>query len=124
MSFSRDKFKLSIIVPCYNEEAVIGMTYDRLLAVLEGNNYAYEVLFIDDGSKDKTFSILTEKSNTHENVKILSFSRNFGHQPAVSAGLNECEGDLAIIIDADLQDPPELFPDIINTYFASNFNVV
>lgn len=124
MSFSRENFKLSIIVPCYNEEAVIGLTYDRLLAVLDGNQYDYEVLFIDDGSRDKTVSILSEKSGENERVKILSFSRNFGHQPAVSAGLNECSGDLAIIIDADLQDPPELFPDIIKTYFDSNCNVV
>lgn len=124
MSFNRDTFKLSVIVPCYNEEAVIGITYDRLLAVLETNRYDYEVLFIDDGSRDNTVTILEAKSEKNPNVLILSFSRNFGHQPAVSAGLSECTGDLAIIIDADLQDPPELFPEIIQTYFDSNSNVV
>ncbi|HCS19483.1 MAG TPA: glycosyltransferase [Bacteroidetes bacterium] len=124
MSFSREKFKLSVIVPCYNEQDVIGITYDRLLAVLENNRYDYEVLFIDDGSRDNTVSILEAKSEKNKDVLILSFSRNFGHQPAVSAGLSECTGDLAIIIDADLQDPPELFPEIIQTYFDSNCNVV
>lgn len=124
MSILRENFKLSIIVPCYNEQDVIGMTYDRLIKVLQDNAYDYEVLFIDDGSRDNTVNILSEKSGDNERVHILSFSRNFGHQPAVSAGIAECSGDLAIIIDADLQDPPELFPDIIKTYFESNCNVV
>lgn len=124
MKISPDNFKLSVIVPCFNEQAVIALTYDRLIAVLEGNQYQYEVIFIDDGSRDKTVAILEEKSKLNDNVQILSFSRNFGHQPAVSAGINECTGDLAIIIDSDLQDPPELFPDIIKTYFEKECNVV
>ncbi|MBI1223105.1 MAG: glycosyltransferase [Bacteroidetes bacterium] len=124
MKISPEQFKLSIIVPCYNEEAVIGLTYERLIGVLESNGYTYEVLFIDDGSRDRTAEIILEKSAQNAQVQLLSFSRNFGHQPAVSAGINECSGDFAIIIDADLQDPPELFPDIIQTYFNSSCNVV
>ncbi len=117
-------FKLSVIVPCYNEEAVIRLTYERLITVLESNSYDYEVLFVNDGSRDKTAEILQEFAEDNERITLLSFSRNFGHQPAVSAGLHECQGDLAIIIDADLQDPPELFPDIIKTYFENRCNVV
>src|SRR5687768_4437952 len=96
--------KLSVIIPCYNEEQVISTTYDRLLKVLTENNYDYEVLFVDDGSRDSTFTILEYKARDNHRIKILSFSRNFGHQAAVSAGIRECRGDLAIIIDADLQD--------------------
>ncbi len=124
MSFNRDRFKLSVIVPCFNEQDVIKLTYARLLEVLKSNAYNYEVLFIDDGSKDNTLEILDGLSAQDPGVEVLSFSRNFGHQAAVSAGLNECTGDLAIIIDADLQDPPELFPDIIKTYFETQSNVV
>lgn len=124
MSIYPDNFTLSIIVPCFNEEKVIMLTYERLIKVLEDNRYDYEVLFIDDGSKDRTLELLESKASENPRVKILSFSRNFGHQPAVSAGICECSGDLAIIIDADLQDPPELFPDIIKTYFETRSNVV
>lgn len=124
MSFTRDNFRLSVIVPCYNEQAVIALTYQRLIGVLEENRYDYEVLFIDDGSRDNSVAILESLSADNPRVNILSFSRNFGHQPAVSAGIHECTGDLAIIIDADLQDPPELFPDILQTYFDNNCNVV
>lgn len=121
---TRTDFTLSIIIPCFNEEAVISLTYDRLLQVLEGNQYDYEVMFVDDGSKDRTLEILEEKAAANPRIQVLSFSRNFGHQPAVSAGICECTGDLAIIIDADLQDPPELIPDIVNTYFDTRSNVV
>ncbi len=124
MSINRDNFKLSVIIPCFNEEAVIRLTHERLMRVMEDNGYRYEVVYIDDGSKDSTLSILDELAAQNPNINVVSFSRNFGHQPAVSAGINECTGDLAIIIDADLQDPPELFPDIIKTYFETRSNVV
>lgn len=124
MSITRENFKLSVIIPCFNEEAVIRLTYERLMAVMNEHQYTYELLFIDDGSKDQTLNILEELAESNPNITILPFSRNFGHQPAVSAGINECSGDLAIIIDADLQDPPELFPDILKTYFETRSNVV
>ena len=115
---------LSVIIPCFNEQAVIGKTYERLMQVMLLHKYHYELIFVDDGSKDATLAILEQKSRENSNVKILSFSRNFGHQPAVSAGIEACNGDIAIIIDADLQDPPELFPDIIAKYIETQANVV
>jgi polyisoprenyl-phosphate glycosyltransferase len=118
--------RLSVIIPCYNEEAVIATTYDRLMGVINTNGYDtnYEVIFIDDGSRDRTLAILEERAAQNTNIKILSFSRNFGHQPAVCAGICEATGDVASIIDGDLQDPPELFPDIIAKYHETQANVV
>lgn len=116
---------LSVIVPCFNEEQVITHTYRRLKAVLESNHYPrYELLFINDGSRDGTLGLLRDFAETDPHVRILSFSRNFGHQPAVSAGIRNCHGNVAIIIDADLQDPPELFPDMIGVHLREGANVV
>ncbi len=118
-------YKISIIIPCYNEEAVIDKTYNRVSAVLEKNNLNnYEIIFINDGSNDKTQKILEEFALKDKNVKIIDFSRNFGHQPAVSAGINLCSGDIAVIIDADLQDPPELLPEMIKVYEKEGVDVV
>lgn len=121
-----EQLRLSVIIPCYNEEDVIATTFDRLMGVINTNGYHtnYEVIFIDDGSRDSTLSILEARAATNPNIKLLSFSRNFGHQPAVCAGICEATGDVAIIIDADLQDPPELFPDIIAKYKETKANVV
>ena len=83
-------------------------------------NYKYEIIFVNDGSKDKTLELLEEIAEKDNNVKIISFSRNFGHQAAVTAGLKEVTGDVIIIIDADLQDPPELIPDMISLWEQSN----
>jgi dolichol-phosphate mannosyltransferase len=104
---------LSIIIPCYNEAAVIGETYRRLNAVMRQLPHAHELIFINDGSQDGTLTILKKLAETDKAVKILNFSRNFGHQQAITAGLNFCRGDKAVIIDADLQDPPELIPDML-----------
>ena len=116
--------KLSIIIPCYNEEAVITDSYNRFTDVMTSNGYDYELLFVNDGSKDKTEEILTTFAQTDDRVKLISFSRNFGHQNAVSAGLHNCTGDVAVIIDADLQDPPEVIPQMIETYRKEQCNVV
>ena len=83
-------------------------------------NYKYEIIFVNDGSKDKTLELLEEIAEKDNNVKIISFSRNFGHQAAVTAGLKEVTGDVIIIIDADLQDPPELIPDMISLWEQGN----
>lgn len=116
--------KISIIIPCYNEEAVIAASYCRFTDVMKAKGYDYELLFVNDGSKDKTEELLTGFARTDYRVKLISFSRNFGHQNAVSAGLHNCKGDVAIIIDADLQDPPEVIPQMIDTYEKEQCNVV
>lgn len=115
---------ISIITPCYNEEEVINETIRRFNSSIKNiNKYKFEFIFIDDGSTDKTYEILKKNSLTDKKIKIISFSRNFGHQAALSAGLENCKGDAAIIIDADLQDPPELINDMI-TKWNKGFKVV
>ncbi len=113
----------SIVIPCYNEEAVIRETYRRLSDVMGSMGEAYELLFVDDGSRDKTMSILRELAAADSAVKVVSFARNRGHQIAVSAGLDYASGDAIVIIDADLQDPPELIPQMAE-YWKSGSQVV
>ena len=115
---------LSIIVPCFNEEEVIIETYKRIKSVLLNLEFNSDIIFINDGSTDSTERLLSELSKTDTQIKVISFSRNFGHQKAVTAGLNHCKSDLAVIIDADLQDPPELIPDMIKTLDNSKAQVV
>ena len=116
---------ISIIIPCFNEEQVISHTYERVHKTMQSFEHrGHEFIFINDGSRDKTLELLRGIAKNDTNVKILSFSRNFGHQPAVTAGVNACTGDVAIIIDADLQDPPELFPEMVKIHLEQNANVV
>ena len=115
---------LSVIIPCYNEELVVNETYKRLTEVMRITGMDYELIFINDGSKDQTFPLLYQLSQEDPAVKILDFSRNFGHQCAVTAGINNCNGDLAVIIDADLQDPPEVILDMLEIQRKENANVV
>lgn len=120
-----NQIKLSVIIPCYNEEEVIGETCNRLNQVMADNDFKdYELLFVDDGSQDETLRILSQVSARDKQVKVISFSRNFGHQNAVTAGIKNCQGDIAVIIDADLQDPPELIPEMINKWRDEDCNVV
>ena len=113
--------KISIVVPMYYEEEVAKECYSRLKGILEKiENYNYEIIFINDGSKDKTLSILMEIAEKDKNVKVISFARNFGHQCAVTAGLQYVTGDAIVIIDADLQDPPELIPDMLKLWEDGN----
>ena len=113
--------KVSLVIPMYNEEKVIKECYKRLKECLEKlENYDYEIIFINDGSKDKTLGLLEEIANNDKKVKIISFTRNFGHQAAVTAGLKEVTGDAIVIIDADLQDPPELIPDMLKKWEEGN----
>ena len=115
--------KLSVIVPMYYEEEVAYEFYNRLKNVVQKIDFNYEIIFINDGSKDNTLMILKSISNEDSNVRIIDFSRNFGHQVAVTAGILNCEGDLAVVIDADLQDPPELIVDMIEKW-EKGFDVV
>mgnify|MGYP002968040102 FL=1 len=110
--------KVSVVIPMYYEQEVVDVCYKRVKKVLEElkEKYEHEIIFINDGSKDKTLDILQDIAKVDKNVKIISFSRNFGHQVAVTAGLKYVTGDAIIIIDADLQDPPELIPDMIEKW--------
>lgn len=117
-------FKLSIIVPCFNEAVVIRETALRLVAVLSPMQSTFEIIFVDDGSTDATLQIISELCAGEPNIKCISFSRNFGHQAAVSAGILNASGDLAIIIDSDLQDPPELIPAMVELCIKEKSNVV
>jgi dolichol-phosphate mannosyltransferase len=100
--------KYSVVIPVYNEEANIGMLYRRMTGVQEGLSPEFELLFVNDGSRDKTLLLVKELAQSDARVRYIDLSRNFGHQIAVSAGLDACRGERVVIIDADLQDPPEL----------------
>lgn len=97
----------------YNEEEVIEVTYHRLKAVLDTLGETYEIILVDDGSRDRTASIVRELCKTDRTVKLLEFSRNFGHQIAVTAGMDHASGRAVVLIDADLQDPPEVIKDMV-----------
>lgn len=111
--------KISIIVPCFNEQEVIEQTYARLRD-LALPDFEKEIIFIDDGSRDRTPEILKNLAEQDGQVRVLLFAKNFGHQPAVSAGIAHCTGDAAVVIDADLQDPPELIPEMIEKWQEGN----
>lgn len=102
----------SVIVPCYNEEDCIEETHKRLTAVMRGIGERYEILYINDGSRDQTPAMLNQLAQEDPAVRVIHFARNGGHQVAVSAGLDYAAGEAVIIIDADLQDPPELIPEM------------
>ncbi|MFI3167973.1 MAG: glycosyltransferase family 2 protein [Bacillota bacterium] len=104
---------VSLIVPIYNEEEVFHLCYAKIKETMEKCGEKYEIIFINDGSKDKSLELLKECQSVDETVKVLSFSRNFGHQNAVSCGMEHAVGDCAVIIDADLQDPPEVIYEMI-----------
>ena len=102
----------SVVIPVYNEEANIGILYHRMSGVMAALSDAFELIFINDGSRDKTLLLVKELAQSDYRVRFIDLSRNFGHQIAVSAGLDACRGDRIIIIDADLQDPPELIAEM------------
>ena len=102
----------SVVIPCYNEEEVIMESYRRISAVMLSMGEPYELVFINDGSKDATPALLNRLADEDNSVRVLHFARNAGHQIAVSAGLDYAAGSAVVIIDADLQDPPELIPDM------------
>lgn len=110
--------KISVVIPMYYEEEVADICYKRVVNNLKNlsDKYNYEIIFINDGSKDSTLEILKKIASNDDNVKIISFSRNFGHQAAVTAGIRNVTGDAIIIMDADLQDPPELFEGMIEKW--------
>lgn len=112
---------ISVIVPCYNEERVLTATHERLSSVLhELAELNYELIFVNDGSADQTQQILVHLQRLDPHVRVLLLSRNFGHQIAVTAGLEQAAGDAVVIIDADLQDPPEVIPEMVRLWREGN----
>ncbi|MFC5406932.1 glycosyltransferase family 2 protein [Cohnella soli] len=104
---------LSVVVPMYNEEEVIEVTYRRLKKALDGLGETYEIVFVNDGSRDRTAQIVRTFCEVDSTVKLVDFSRNFGHQIAVTAGMDYSSGRTVVLIDADLQDPPELIAEMV-----------
>lgn len=117
--------KLSIIVPCYNEEDTVRTFYDAVTAVVNTlPGVRPEYIFVDDGSRDRTILILRELAAQDKTVRYLSFSRNFGKEAAMYAGLQAATGDLAAIMDADLQDPPSLLPEMLRLMETGEYDCV
>lgn len=108
--------KYSLIIPIYNEEETIREMYRRVSAVMDRLDDSVELILVNDGSRDQSLKLIRELHQRDHRVCYLSFARNFGHQSAVTAGLNFCRGQVVIILDADLQDPPELIPDMIEKW--------
>ena len=116
--------KVTIIVPSYNEEEALPYLYERLNTMMNNlNQYEFEVLFVNDGSKDKTLELIKEMRNKDNRISYVNLSRNFGKETAMIAGLDYATGDAVIFIDADLQDPPELIPELIK-YWEEGYDDV
>lgn len=109
---------VSIVVPCFNEEAVLPILRQRLTELCQDWTHEVEILCVNDGSRDRTWEMLVEIANEDPRWRAICLSRNFGHQPAVSAGMFHAQGDCVCVIDADLQDPPEVLNDFIDRWQA------
>jgi len=115
---------ISVVVPCYNEEEVLGQTHRRLVAALSKlEGVDYEIVYVDDGSADRTPEVMRELQTADSRARVVRLARNFGHQLAVTAGLEHAEGAAVVVIDADLQDPPEVIPEMLRLWRAG-FQVV
>lgn len=108
--------KISVVVPCYNEEKTINIFYEKTVPVLERTGYDFELIFVDDGSADKSLQVLKQLALTDERVKVLSFSRNFGQQAAIICGYKYSSGDAVMETDCDLQDPPEVMLEMVKKW--------
>ncbi|WP_419870912.1 glycosyltransferase family 2 protein [Chryseobacterium sp. CT-SW4] len=109
--------KISIVIPAYNEEGNIPLIHEKIKNVFSQlDHYDFEIIFVNDGSRDNTQQILEQLSEQHEEIKFIEFSRNFGHQPAVKAGIDVSYGNAVISMDGDLQHPPELIPEMIRKW--------
>ena len=113
----------SVVIPIYNEQETIAELWKRLVAVFDSINANWEVIFVNDGSTDSSRQMLTELSQQHHNVKLLNLSRNFGHQPAITAGIDYSQGDATILMDGDLQDDPEAIHTFIY-FWKQGYDVV
>ena len=119
-----NKKLISILIPAYNEQEVLGLLFERLGKLAEDNkNYDFEFFFVNDGSRDKTYEIIRKQSEHDKRVAYINLSRNFGKETAMLAGFDHVRGDATVIIDADLQDPPELIPQMIE-YWEQGYDDV
>ncbi|MFA6126419.1 MAG: glycosyltransferase family 2 protein [Bacteroidales bacterium] len=116
--------ELSVVIPLYNEVHLVGELVGRTMAVLMGITADFEVIFVDDGSTDGTVGKLTEARRTDKRIKILELSKNFGHQAAFTAGLTFAKGKFTVMMDGDLQDPPELIPVMHRMLLSEEYDVV
>ena len=116
--------KISIIVPVYNEEEAIKIFYDKITEVSAKMEADFEYIFVNDGSKDKTLEIAKEYAKKDSRVRFVSFSRNFGKEAAMYAGLQASTGDYVAIMDVDLQDPPDLIPEMYETLLTTDYDCV
>ncbi len=107
---------VSVVIPAFNEQEVLREAHRRLSAVMKGTGESYELIFVNDGSRDDTMNILKTLAQEDPNVKAIHFSRNFGHQMAITAGMEHATGDAILVIDADLQDPPEVIPEMMKKW--------
>ncbi|MBE0493919.1 MAG: glycosyltransferase family 2 protein [Thiomicrospira sp.] len=115
---------LSIVVPCYNEEAVIPIFLTTIEPILKGLDLSYELVFVNDGSRDNTLDVLQQAKTDYPEIRIINFSRNFGKEAALSAGIDFAEGKALIPMDVDLQDPPELIPQMVRIWQQQGIDVV
>ncbi len=115
---------LTIITPCYNEEETVNYFYDEVIKALNKIDLDYEILFVNDGSKDKTLEKCLELKKKNDKIKIINFSRNFGKEAAMLAGLRESKGDYVVIMDTDLQDPPSLLPQMLEYVQSGEYDSV
>ena len=115
---------LSLVVPCFNEEKSIILFFDEIYNVLNELDMDWEIIFVNDGSRDNTLAIIKDLSNKFKSIKYISFSRNFGKEAALYAGLNKSKGDHVVVIDVDLQDPPSLLPEMLNIIKTEDYDIV
>jgi glycosyltransferase involved in cell wall biosynthesis len=109
--------KISIVIPAHNEEGNVALVHQKIKEIFDAlSNYDFEIIFVNDGSRDSTQQKLEELSQQYEEVKFIEFSRNFGHQPAVKAGMDNAHGNAVISMDGDLQHPPELIPEMLKKW--------
>ncbi len=115
---------ISLVIPLFNEEDSLQELHDWIVRVMNQNNYSYEIVFVDDGSKDKSWQVITKLAEQNQNVKAIKFRRNYGKSPALHVGFEAAEGDVVITLDADLQDSPEEIPELYEMITKQQFDLV
>ncbi len=115
---------ISVVIPLLNEEESLQELYDWIASVMQSNQFLYEIIFIDDGSTDNSWKIITELARTHTSVKGIRFQKNYGKSQALDAGFNLAKGDVVITMDADLQDNPEEIPELYKLIITSDFDLI